>query len=58
MTPTRMPYFKRLDEHRFLATKEVSGAWDIEQQHIAPALGLLAHAVERITTDGHDVLSR
>lgn len=41
-----MPYFTRLDTHRFLATDEVSGAWDIEQQHIAPALGLLAHAVE------------
>ena len=41
-----MPYFKRLDEQRFLATDEVSGAWDIDQQHIAPALGLLAHAVE------------
>lgn len=41
-----MPYFKRLDTHRFLATDEVSGAWDTEQQHIAPALGLLAHAVE------------
>jgi hypothetical protein len=55
-TPTRMPYFKRLDQHRFLATDEVSGAWDIEQQHIAPALGLLAHAVEldrdRRRTDG------
>jgi acyl-CoA thioesterase len=41
-----VPYFKRLDEHRFLATDEVSGAWDIDRQHIAPALGLLAHTVE------------
>jgi hypothetical protein len=41
-----MPYFKRLDEHRFLATDEVSGAWNTDEQHIAPALGLLAHAVE------------
>jgi acyl-CoA thioesterase len=39
-------YFKRLDERRFLATHEVSGAWDIDRQHIAPALGLLAHTVE------------
>lgn len=41
-----MPYFKRLDDHRFAATDEVSGAWSIEHQHIAPALGLLVHAVE------------
>jgi hypothetical protein len=42
-----MPYFRRLDDHRFLATDEVSGAWNVDDQHIAPALGLLAHAVER-----------
>lgn len=41
-----MPYFRRLDEQRFLATDETSGAWNIEHQHIAPALGLLAHVVE------------
>jgi acyl-CoA thioesterase len=41
-----MPYFERLDERRFLATDEVSGAWDTDHQHIAPALGLLVHAVE------------
>jgi hypothetical protein len=42
-----MPYFERLDEHRFRATEEVGGAWDVRHQHIAPALGLLVHAVER-----------
>lgn len=42
-----MPYFERLDAHRFRATEEVSGAWNIDQQHIAPALGLLVHEVER-----------
>lgn len=41
-----MSYFERLDEHRFLATEEVSGAWNIAEQHIGPALGLLVHAVE------------
>lgn len=41
-----MPYFERLDHDRFRATQQVSGAWDLEQQHIAPALGLLVHAVE------------
>jgi hypothetical protein len=42
-----MPYFERLDGRRFRATEEVSGAWDVGHQHIAPALGLLLHAVER-----------
>lgn len=42
-----MPYFERLDHQRFRATQDVSGAWDPEQQHIAPALGLLVHAIER-----------
>lgn len=41
-----MGYFERLDHRRFRATPHVSGAWDPEQQHIAPALGLLVHAVE------------
>ena len=41
-----MPYFERLEEHRFRATGSVSGAWDVAHQHIAPALGLLVHAVE------------
>jgi acyl-CoA thioesterase len=40
-------YFERLDEHRFRATDLVGGAWDVGQQHIASALGLLVHAVER-----------
>src|SRR5262249_30255299 len=39
-------YFERLDERRFLATEHTGGAWDLETQHIAPALGLLAHVVE------------
>lgn len=41
-----MPYFERLGQHRFRATDEVSGAWNVDDQHIAPALGLLVHAVE------------
>jgi len=45
-----MPYFERLDAHRFRATEEVGGAWNIDQQHIAPALGLLVHEVERDQT--------
>lgn len=42
-----MAYFERTGETTFRATQHVSGAWDPEHQHIAPALGLLAHAVER-----------
>ncbi len=42
-----MAYFKRIGESAFQATGHVSGAWEPEEQHIAPALGLLVHAVER-----------
>lgn len=41
-----MAYFERIGESAFRATRHVSGAWDTDHQHIAPALGLLAHAVE------------
>ena len=41
-----MAYFERLGESTFLATEHVGGAWNTAEQHIAPALGLLAHAVE------------
>jgi hypothetical protein len=41
-----MAYFHRLSDSTFLATEHVSGAWNTAEQHIAPALGLLAHAVE------------
>lgn len=41
-----MSYFERLGPNTFRATEHVGGAWDIKTQHIAPALGLLAHALE------------
>lgn len=41
-----MAYFERKGRSTFLATEHVSGAWDPDYQHIAPALGLLAHVVE------------
>jgi acyl-coenzyme A thioesterase PaaI-like protein len=41
-----MAYFERLGAHAFRATEHTGGAWDRQTQHIAPALGLLAHAVE------------
>lgn len=42
-----MAYFERLGATSFRATEHVSGAWDITTQHIAPALGLMVHAVEQ-----------
>src|SRR5690242_8786484 len=42
-----MAYFERTGPASFRATDHVRGAWDEHDQHIAPALGLLAHAVER-----------
>lgn len=41
-----MSYFERVDHQRYRATEHVSGAWETSEQHIAPALGLLVHAVE------------
>lgn len=41
-----MAYFEQLGPTSFRATQHVSGAWEISEQHIAPALGLLAHVVE------------
>lgn len=39
--------FERVDDTRFQATEHVSGAWRTDEQHVAPALGLLTHLVER-----------
>ncbi|MCU1692215.1 MAG: hypothetical protein JWM64_1306 [Frankiales bacterium] len=40
-------YFERQDERTFTATEHASGAWDVAEQHVGPALGLLVHLVER-----------
>ncbi|MCW2665163.1 MAG: hypothetical protein JWN57_125 [Frankiales bacterium] len=45
MTKART-YFQRQGEHTFTATEHVSGAWDVAEQHVGPALGLLVHLVE------------
>lgn len=42
-----MAYFERIDDDRFRATRHTSGAWDVEDQHIAAAIGLLLHVVEQ-----------
>lgn len=56
-----MAYFERLGPTAFRATPFVEGAWDTSTQHIAPALGLLAHAVEcdhRVRRDDVLVIGR
>jgi len=42
-----MAYFTRTGPSMFRATDHTGGAWSLEDQHIAPALGLLVHEVER-----------
>ena len=39
-------YFIREGTHAFRPTAHVSGGWNPEEQHIAPVVGLLAHAAE------------
>lgn len=41
-----MAYFERTGPSTFRATEHTGGAWALDEQHIAPALGLLAHVVE------------
>lgn len=41
-----MSYWIRTARDRFRPTEHVGGAWDLATQHIGPAMGLLAHAVE------------
>jgi hypothetical protein len=39
-------YFERVGPSAFHPTEHVGGAWETTEQHIAPALGLLAHVVD------------
>ncbi len=39
-------YFRRIDTNRFMPSEHVSGAWNVAEQHVAPALGLMAHVIE------------
>ncbi len=41
-----MAYWRRTGAHTFEPSEHVGGAWDRATQHIAPALGVLAHEVE------------
>jgi hypothetical protein len=40
-------YFERTGPSSFHPTEHVSGAWNPDEQHIAPALGLLVHVLEQ-----------
>lgn len=44
---TPRAYFRRRGAGLFDATALVGGAWTTTEQHVSPALGLLAHEVER-----------
>lgn len=41
-----MAYFERTSDTAFRATEHVGGAWNQQEQHIAPSLGLLVHVLE------------
>lgn len=41
-----MAYFERIDARHFQPSAYVGGAWNVEEQHVAPALGLMAHVLE------------
>lgn len=40
-------YFVALGDGHYMPTEHVSGAWALDEQHVAPALGILCHVVER-----------
>lgn len=42
-----MSYFIRHSDFEYAATPHVGGAWNSEEQHIAPVLGLMAHVAQR-----------
>jgi hypothetical protein len=44
--PVDQTYFRRTGPTTFAPTEHVGGAWRTDEQHIAPAMGLMAHAVE------------
>lgn len=46
-----MSYFERTGPDTFRPTEHVGGAWKADEQHIAPALGVMAHVVE-VDRDG------
>lgn len=56
-----MPYFHRVSAASYRATEHAGGAWNKAEQHIAPSLGLVAHALELdrdARGNGHLVVGR
>lgn len=48
-----MAYFRRTGPTTFLPTDHVGGAWALDEQHIAPALGLMLHQIELDRDERH-----
>lgn len=46
-----LAYYRRLDETTFEPTLHAQGAWRVDEQHMAPIGGLLAHCIERHRAD-------
>ncbi len=46
LAPAAPAFFERVGAGTFRATRFTEGAWSREEQHIAPSLGLLAHAID------------
>ncbi|WP_298886836.1 thioesterase family protein [uncultured Serinicoccus sp.] len=46
MTADGRHYFTALGEGRYAPTEHVQGAWSPDEQHVAPVIGLLLHALE------------
>ncbi len=49
-----MAYFDRVDDRTFTPTQHVGGAWNLDEQHVAPSMGLLCHAVQRDHAERHE----
>lgn len=57
-TTSSEAYFRSLGSGRYEATESTGGAWDPREQHIAPTLGLLVHALEQRAEAGSFELAR
>lgn len=53
-TPSSEPYFERITAARFAPTEHVGGAWATNEQHIAPAIGLITHVAELDHASRHE----
>lgn len=51
-------YFLPLGAGRYQATEATGGAWNSQEQHIAPSLGLLVHELQQRTDTGDLKLAR